>query len=200
MFEKLKPLVKKKSICFAGPTNMVVERCKIHKNILEDCFKTVNFMTTSKLLNEKIRYDLKGKTYFEIKQTKNSPIYQYDIIVIDEISMMSEKLFELIDYLCKKIRNNQLSFGGIQVIMSGDFYQLPPVCKDKNIVSESNFCFQSDLWDSTFDYSYIFEKNFRQSGDKKYFEMLQEIRVGEPSLETIVTLVECSKKKENQFI
>ena len=132
-----------------------------------------------------------------IKMRLTNNYLNTEILVIDEISMMSEKLFELIDYLCKKIRNNQLSFGGIQVIMSGDFYQLPPVCKDKNIVSESNFCFQSNLWDSTFDYSYIFEKNFRQSGDKKYFEMLQEIRVGEPSMETIVTLVECSKKKEN---
>ena len=48
-----------------------------------------------------------------------------EILIIDEISMMSEKIFDLIDYLCKKIRNNQLPFGGIQIIMSGDFYQLP---------------------------------------------------------------------------
>ena len=117
-----------------------------------------------------------------------------EILIIDEISMMSEKIFNLIDYLCKKIRNNQLPFGGIQIIMSGDFYQLPPVCKDRNIISESNFCFQSDLWDFTFDYSYIFDKNFRQSDDENYFKMLQEIRVGEPSMDTIISLVECTKK------
>ena len=94
-----------------------------------------------------------------IKMRLTNNYLNTEILVIDEISMMSEKIFELIDYLCKKIRNNQLPFGGIQVVMSGDFYQLPPVSKDKNIISESNFCFQSNLWNSTFDYYYIFEKN-----------------------------------------
>ena len=132
-----------------------------------------------------------------IKFRLTSNYLNTEILIIDEVSMMSEKMFELIDYLCKKIRNNQLPFGGIQIIMSGDFYQLPPVSKDKNIVSESNFCFQSKLWEFTFDKNYIFDKNFRQIKDDKYFKMLQEIRIGEPSFDTIIHLVECTKKKQN---
>ena len=50
-----------------------------------------------------------------------------DILIIDEVSMMSQKLFELLDSIGKAVRRNPRPFGGMQVIFSGDFYQLPPV-------------------------------------------------------------------------
>lgn len=132
-----------------------------------------------------------------LKQKKTTNYLDTDILVIDEISMLNQYLFEVIDYLCKKIRKCTLPFGGIQIIASGDFYQLPPVCKDQSNTIQANFCFQSKLWDKTFETQnhYIFDINFRQNDDPHFFELLQEVRTGKPSFDTISTLVSCSSKE-----
>ncbi|KAL3861919.1 hypothetical protein ACJMK2_007931 [Sinanodonta woodiana] len=54
-------------------------------------------------------------------------ILKADSLIIDEISMLSLKHFEQIEYVCRTIKHKDLYFGGIQVIASGDFFQLPPV-------------------------------------------------------------------------
>lgn len=136
------------------------------------------------------------KNVLKMKKTKN--YYETDILVIDEVSMLNEKLFNLLDFLCKKFRKNNKPFGGIQVICSGDFYQLPPVCIDKNNKSEKNFCFQSSLWNETFHGCYLFDVNFRQQEDNEYYQILQEIRHGNLSYDSIEQLVHCSKKKINK--
>ena len=81
---------------------------------------------------------------------------------------MSKPLFELLDAIAKKLRKNQKEFGGIQLICSGDFHQLPPV--------EDEFCFESQLWDKTFMKQFVFKENFRQKGDIEYQQVLNEIR------------------------
>ncbi len=135
-----------------------------------------------------------------IKMKKTDNYKNTDILIIDEVSMMNEKLFDVLNYLCQTIRKNKdKMFGGLQLIFSGDFYQLPPVCKDRTNSAESNFCFQSKIWDSTFHNSYLFMINFRQHEDPKYFNMLQEIREGNVSFDTIGELIQCSKKKINQY-
>ena len=68
-----------------------------------------------------------------------------DILVIDEVSMMSLKLFELLDTIGKTVRRNSQPFGGIQIIFSGDFYQLPPV-GNKDEPDTTKFCFESPSW------------------------------------------------------
>lgn len=134
------------------------------------------------------------KKIYKMKRQQN--YLETDILVIDEVSMMNEKLFDLIDYLCKNIRKTlHKPFGGMQIICSGDFYQLPPVCIDKNIEIEKNFCFQSVRWNQTFDSSYLFDVNFRQQGDPTYYNLLQEIREGSISLDSVELLVQCGKKK-----
>ena len=80
--------------------------------------------------------------------------WKIKVLVIDEISMMTPKLFELIDYICKKVRNNNKPFGGIQMVFCGDFFQLPPVDKNNNI----KYCFESNLWDETINETVILEK------------------------------------------
>ena len=52
---------------------------------------------------------------------------QTQILIIDEVSMMSLKIFELLEETARVVRNNPAPFGGIQVIFTGDFFQLPPV-------------------------------------------------------------------------
>ena len=50
-----------------------------------------------------------------------------NILIIDEISMISGETFDVIEQAVRTIRGNNLPFGGIQLIVAGDFYQLPPV-------------------------------------------------------------------------
>jgi ATP-dependent DNA helicase PIF1 len=102
-----------------------------------------------------------------------------DILVVDEISMFSLKLFNILNELGKIIRNNFTKpFGGIQLIFSGDFYQLPPV-GDKNDIDTQRFCFESDEWNSIFhrDCQIRLKKIFRQT-DETYCIILNQIREG----------------------
>ena len=101
-----------------------------------------------------------------------------DILIIDEVSMMSKKLFELLDAVGKSIRKNAKPFGGIQLLFSGDFYQLPPV-GNKDEPETSQFCFESSLWFETFPIDNHVNLNtiFRQS-DPIYQRILNQLREG----------------------
>jgi len=101
-----------------------------------------------------------------------------NILIIDEISMMSQKLFEMLDAIGKAVRKNQKPFGGIQMIFSGDFYQLPPVGQ-KDEPETTSFCFESPLWFETFKLENHINllKIFRQS-DPVYQRILNQIREG----------------------
>ena len=61
--------------------------------------------------------------------------------VIDEVSMLDGDLFTKLDAIAQSIRSNTRPFGGLQLILVGDFYQLPPVN-----VKEHGFCFECDSW------------------------------------------------------
>lgn len=102
-----------------------------------------------------------------------------DILVIDEVSMMSQKLFEILDAVGKAIRRNPTTpFGGIQLIFSGDFYQLPPV-GNKDEPETTKFCFESPLWFQTFHPKEHISlcKIFRQN-DVIYQRILNQLREG----------------------
>lgn len=108
------------------------------------------------------------------KNTKNWINTQ--ILIIDEVSMMSKKLFDLLNYLGQKIRKNNSPFGGIQIIFSGDFFQLPPV-PDKDDIESSQFCFESHEWNNVFDVQIELKTNFRQK-DNSFSKILNQIRIG----------------------
>ena len=100
------------------------------------------------------------------------------ILVIDEVSMMSLKLFDLLNTIGKTIRQNNKPFGGIQLIFSGDFYQLPPV-GNKDEPDTMRFCFESEDWNTTFKRGnqVQLKKIFRQTDDA-YAGILNQIREG----------------------
>ena len=52
-----------------------------------------------------------------------------DVLIIDEISMLSLNMLDMLDLICREIKQNSEAFGGIQIILVGDFFQLPPVVK-----------------------------------------------------------------------
>ena len=100
-----------------------------------------------------------------------------DILIIDEVSMMSSKLFDILDYIGRRTRKKlDKPFGGIQVILSGDFYQLPPV-GTYGQADTSAFCFESVNWAKTFDEIILLKTIFRQR-DPDYTTILNQVRVG----------------------
>jgi ATP-dependent DNA helicase PIF1 len=116
----------------------------------------------------------------KIKKNKFSKALwkQTDILVVDEVSMLSLKLFDQLNDIGKAIRGNLKPFGGIQLIFSGDFFQLPPV-GDKDEPDTQRFCFESDDWNSVFHRECQIEliKIFRQT-DEVYASILNQIREG----------------------
>jgi len=118
-------------------------------------------------------------------KTKRNRWKEVDILVIDEISMLSKNLFELLNEIAQRVRRNNLPFGGIQLVLSGDFYQLPPVFKNKN--EASGFCFESNIWSSCVDQSIVLKKIFRQN-DERYVKCLNQIRQGKISRKSLEAL------------
>ena len=62
-----------------------------------------------------------------IRSRRKRKIQATDILVIDEVSMLHAWLFDMVDQVCREVRRDPRPFGGIQVVLSGDFFQLPPV-------------------------------------------------------------------------
>lgn len=119
------------------------------------------------------------------------------VLIIDEVSMMSKKIFDILNSIGKSMKSNPKPFGGIQVIFTGDFYQLPPVDTIGEIES-SQFCFESEDWLSVFPLKNHIELKtmFRQT-DPLYINILKQIRVGEIDPESISIL---NKYVKREFI
>ena len=117
-----------------------------------------------------------------------------EILIIDEVSMMSLKLFDVLNYIGKAVRNNYKPFGGIQVIFSGDFYQLPPV-GNREDPDTTRFCFESEQWNSVFRYQIQLKKIFRQQSDDTYVSILNQIREGSIKRKTNDLLIQMVGRK-----
>lgn len=96
------------------------------------------------------------------------------MLAIDEISMISSEIFDLLNGLLKAIRNNDEPFGGIQLILFGDFLQLPPVNKNND---EIFFCFESDAWKEAEIEMVVLKEIYRQL-DQELVNMLNNLRFG----------------------
>ena len=102
-----------------------------------------------------------------------------EVLIVDEVSMMSSKMFEILDQIGRAIRKNPgKPFGGIQLVFTGDFFQLPPI-PDYDDPMSGQFCFQHPRWSATFKSADCIElcTFFRQT-DPAYISILQEIRRG----------------------
>jgi len=107
--------------------------------------------------------------YISVKYPmKLKSLKRLQTLIIDEISMMNNELLELVNDLFQMINENDKPFGGIQVIMVGDFYQLPPVT--------GNYCFTSPVWDLLNMSKIILTDLIRQKDDNILQIILEEIR------------------------
>lgn len=97
-----------------------------------------------------------------------------DILVVDEVSMLSSELLDKCNELLKLVRLDNKPFGGVQTILIGDFCQLPPVDEKPN----KDYCFYSQTWKELNLANVILDYNYRQETDKPYSNMLSLLRQG----------------------
>ena len=97
-----------------------------------------------------------------------------DLLIIDEVSMLTADLLDKLNELAKKIRSNKQPFGGMQVMLVGDFYQLPPVHKGEE---STKFAFESDAWKEIVHATVELTQIHRQK-DEVFQSILKEARVG----------------------
>ncbi|MDM1755193.1 AAA family ATPase [Acinetobacter towneri] len=96
------------------------------------------------------------------------------VLIIDEISMLHAKQLNLVNQVLKYFKDSDEAFGGIQVIVAGDFFQLPPVGKNDER-NRDKFCFMSDAWvEAKFRVCYLTEQH--RQGDDYLNDILNAIR------------------------
>lgn len=121
------------------------------------------------------------------------------VLIIDEILMIDGAFFDKLNELAKRIRRSRAPFGGIQIIACGDFYQLPPVSKNKMdgvAAEEPMFAFESTAWKAAIKKSILLQEVFRQRGDQRFIDMLNEMRTGKIDPATEVEFKTLSRKLE----
>ncbi|KAI0923745.1 hypothetical protein AcV5_010527 [Taiwanofungus camphoratus] len=95
------------------------------------------------------------------------------VLIIDEVSMVEGELFDKLARVGSLMRKRIEPFGGIQVIVTGDFFQLPPVTKGGSV----KFAFEAELWSQTIKKTFNLTQVFRQK-DPEFVDMLNEMRFG----------------------
>ena len=121
-----------------------------------------------------------------LNQKKNwvrkNEILKAEYLVIDEVSMLNSYVFDYTSEVLKRIRENDKPFGGLRVICTGDFFQLPPVKINETVEINKaqrliDYCFNSLAW-KELDFEIINLTHVYRQNDKDFVETLNRIRYG----------------------
>ncbi|HVW71542.1 MAG TPA: AAA family ATPase [Candidatus Paceibacterota bacterium] len=94
------------------------------------------------------------------------------ILIIDEISMLSANTLDMVDQVCRAIRNPDRPFGGLQVVFVGDFFQLPPISRESH---RASFAFDAAAWKHANPLVCYLSEQHRQE-DSTFLALLSAIR------------------------
>lgn len=112
--------------------------------------------------------------FFErMSKTRRSAIDKTDILIIDEISMLHDFRLDMIDQVLREVRQKDYPFGGIQLVMSGDFFQLPPVNRQSS--REGSFAVYANAWNQLDPAVLYLGRQYRQV-DNDLLEILTALR------------------------
>lgn len=103
------------------------------------------------------------------------------VLIVDEVSMIDGRFLDKMDFVARDVRRvHNKPFGGIQLVFTGDFFQLPPVPDRDSSVPKPPFCFESKVWKQAIDKTICLTEVFRQK-DQELVDLLNSIRFGEVS-------------------
>lgn len=105
---------------------------------------------------------------------RGSLVRKMKLLIIDEISMVSDALLECVSDICKLVRESSDPFGGVQVALFGDFLQLPPVFKGTS--AKDRICWDCACWKGANIKTMLMTSNFRQKGDDLFYSILTRLR------------------------
>ncbi|MBN2884321.1 AAA family ATPase [Patescibacteria group bacterium] len=107
-----------------------------------------------------------------------------EVLIIDEISMLHAHRLDMIDDVCQLFKKNSLPFGGMQIVMSGDFFQLPPISRNQD---EAEFVYKANVWPQMDVRICYLDEQHRQN-DKKMTSILTRLRQNKIEAETVALL------------
>jgi len=113
------------------------------------------------------------RTVAEMSKSRIDQIGKADILVIDEVSMLHDFRLDMIDQVCQQVRADSTPFGGLQVVLSGDLYQLPPV--NRHDSRQGGFVTSSEAWENLDPTICYLEEQYRQDDDQ-LLEILTALR------------------------
>jgi len=117
-------------------------------------------------------------TDFDLNRIADTPglaakIQSAKVLIIDEISMLHSYRVDMVNQVCKYLRLNPQPFGGLQIVLCGDFFQLPPI--NETGMPSSGFAFKSKAWaESDLSICYLTEQH--RQDDESFLQLLNTIR------------------------
>jgi len=108
-----------------------------------------------------------------MSKTRRETIEKTDVLIIDEISMLHDYRLDMVDEICRLVRRKDEPFGGIQIVMSGDFFQLPPVNRQNG--RTGGFVVSSQVWQELDPVILYLDEQFRQD-DEVLLDILTAMR------------------------
>jgi len=111
----------------------------------------------------------------KLEQTQSvwNRINDADVLVIDEVSMLSADVLEVVARVTRHLRRTPAPFGGLQVVLAGDFFQLPPVTDDTDL---PRYAFESRVWQDLNPVVCYLTQQYRHNTNDTFFEILSAIR------------------------
>jgi ATP-dependent exoDNAse (exonuclease V) alpha subunit len=124
----------------------------------------------------------------KLSKSRREQITKANVLIIDEISMLHDYRLDLIEEICRVVRENDAPFGGLQVIFSGDFFQLPPVTRkderrnydgidevfDEN-TPQTEFAYNSRAWQKA-EPAILYLNSQHRQNDDDFLDILNKIR------------------------
>lgn len=123
-----------------------------------------------------VRDELEPGFFENFRKDRKKIIKEADVLVIDEISMLHDFRLDMIDDICRQVRKTDAPFGGLQIIMCGDFFQLPPV--NRRGSREGGFVVRSRAWDDLDPVICYLQEQHRQD-DEQFLAILNALRAGD---------------------
>jgi len=152
-----------KSVVMLAPTNMACQ-------VMPEGARTIHsFIGVPRTMCREKFEEWYNTRYVQhgIRPTLKKP----SLLVLDEVSMMGSNLLYMLDFMLRKSGDVDTPFGGVQVVATGDFMQLPPVL--------DSYCFTSPVWHSLNFLRFDLEFPLRQSCDRPWYALLQQLRTGQ---------------------
>lgn len=122
-------------------------------------------------------------------------IQKTKVLIIDEISMIDGFTLDLVDAVCRTIKQKEEPFGGMQVVLVGDFFQLPPISRRDEVVP---FAFQAHVWSGMKPLVCYLTEQHRQS-DETFLSLLSAIRRNERMDDYMIHLEKRIVSDDNSF-